>query len=198
MSQELRTVVVNLKSLDQDIEDPIIAGGGDASGRTLRIIFSQEAYAQLTPETKVYLSWHHEEQDVSGLNVFTKVNDKPPIWEIKYPRNMLMEGNATCCIKLVDDISISQSSNFIVHILKDPDDGSHFVVSDDYSIFQQAVIEMNTAVDNVNEVIDRANEKMEQFDEMKEKIDTAYDMAKDALDLIEERTTATGVVIIDY
>ena len=39
MSQELKTVTVNLKSLDQDIQDPIVASGADANGRTFRIIF---------------------------------------------------------------------------------------------------------------------------------------------------------------
>ena len=34
MSQELKAVTVNLKSLDQDIQDPIVAGGADANGRT--------------------------------------------------------------------------------------------------------------------------------------------------------------------
>ena len=51
MSQELKTVTVNLKSLDQDIKDPIVAGGADANGRTFRIMFDQEAAAQITPES---------------------------------------------------------------------------------------------------------------------------------------------------
>lgn len=48
MPAELKDFVVNLKSLSQDIEDPIIQGGGDANGRTLRIIFTQEAAASVS------------------------------------------------------------------------------------------------------------------------------------------------------
>ena len=66
MSQELRAFTVNLKSMDQDIPDPIVAGAGDANGRTFRIIFDQEAEAQLTPETKIYLSWFHKQKKIKG------------------------------------------------------------------------------------------------------------------------------------
>ena len=47
MSQELRAFTVNLKSMDQDIPDPIVAGAGDANGRTFRIIFDQDLHMPL-------------------------------------------------------------------------------------------------------------------------------------------------------
>lgn len=47
MSQELKTVTVNLKSLDQDIKDPIVAGGADANGRTFRIILTKKLLLKL-------------------------------------------------------------------------------------------------------------------------------------------------------
>ena len=101
MAQELKAVTVNLKSLDQDIQDPIVAGGADANGRTFRIVFDQEAEAQLTPATKVYLSWFHRQQKIKGYNVFTKVNDDPIIWEIRWPQSMLHEGDVLCCFEIV-------------------------------------------------------------------------------------------------
>ena len=86
MSQELKAVTVNLKSLDQDIQDPIVAGGADANGRTFRIIFDQEAAAQCVADTKVYLSWRHVQLDIKGYNVFTKTHEDPIVWEIKWPQ----------------------------------------------------------------------------------------------------------------
>lgn len=56
MANELKATVINMKTLSQDIADPVIVGAGDANGRVLRIIFTQEAAAQFTPSTKVYLS----------------------------------------------------------------------------------------------------------------------------------------------
>ena len=130
MSQELKAVTVNLKSLDQDIQDPIVAGGADANGRTFRIIFDQEAAAQCVADTKVYLSWRHVQLDIKGYNVFTKTHEDPIVWEIKWPQAMLHEGDVLCCVELVDSVSIASSTNFLVHVLSDPNDGSAFVVSD--------------------------------------------------------------------
>ena len=64
MPAELKAITVNLKSLSQDIEDPIVQGGGDANGRTFRLLFTQEAADMFTPETKVYLKWKHKQANI--------------------------------------------------------------------------------------------------------------------------------------
>lgn len=75
MTNELKATIINMKSLNQNLPDPVIVGAGDANGRTLRIIFTQEAAAQMTDKTKVYLSWYHQDIDIKGYNVFTQVID---------------------------------------------------------------------------------------------------------------------------
>lgn len=152
MGNELKATVINMKSLSQNIEDPIVVGAGDAAGRSLRIIFTQEAAAQFTPDTKVYLSWKHQEKNIVGYNIFTEiVNEEtdnfPPTWEIFYPRSMLYAGNVVACIEIVDNISIAVSTNFTIHILEDPNDGSIFTASDDFTEFQNAIIQLH----NLNE-----------------------------------------------
>ena len=57
---------------------------------------------------------------------------------------MLYGGNVLACIQLVDNVSIATSTNFIIHILIDPNDGSTYVESDDYSDFQKMVITINS------------------------------------------------------
>lgn len=214
MPTELKDFVVNLKSLSQDIDDPIIQGGGDANGRTFKIIFTQEAADMFTPYTKVYLYWNHQQLKTYGVNVFTKVSKNedcfnPPVWEIHWPKAMLHEGDVLCCIKLVDDISIAPSNNFIVHVLQDPNDGSSFVVGDDYSIFDKAVLEMNAATQKAQEQLEKQQEEFEamrqEFSGMKgdiqealDRANEAYDMAKDALEQIEQKETATGVILTEY
>lgn len=147
MANELKATIINMKNLSQNIADPVVVGAGDAAGRTLRVIFTQEAAAQFTPETKVYLSWWHQEKNIKGYNVFTEITDDededfPPTWEIHYPKSMLYEGNVLACIQIVDRVSIATSTNFTIHILIDPNDGSSFIASDDYTEFQKAVIRL--------------------------------------------------------
>lgn len=154
MAQQLRATTINLKSFDQDIPDPIVAGGGDADGRTFRVVFDQEAAAQLTDASKLYLSWSHQQNKVRGYNVFDKVQDEnPQTWEITWPQKMLREGDVLCAIELVDEVSIVQSQNFTVHVLSDPNDGSEFVLSDDFSVFQTAVVNMNSLVEKVDDYL---------------------------------------------
>lgn len=209
MPLELKAFTVNMKSMDQDIDDPIIAGAGDANGRTFRVIFTQEAAAQFTEYSKVYLSWKHKQAKIEGLNVFTHVKDDPMIWEIHWPQSMLHEGDVLCCIKLVDDISIVQSTNFIVHVLSDPTSGENFVTSDDYSIFQTAIINMNYISQKmVNQMEDQEKEfagwredfsgMKEQISEATDKANQAYELAQDALEQIEQKDTATGILMVEY
>lgn len=209
MSQELRAFTVNLKSMDQDIPDPIVAGAGDANGRTFRIIFDQEAEAQLTPETKIYLSWFHKQKKIKGYNVFTQTSDDPVIWEIKWPQTMLHEGDVLCCIEMVDSVSIVQSTTFLVHVLTDPNDGSGFVVSDDFSEFQNAVIQLNCIADQMKDQMLQQKLEFEdmalQFGEIKEKADAAYLNSTDAVnrvsaleEKVDNMTFTADIPLIEY
>lgn len=177
MGQELKAVTVNLKSLDQDIQDPIVAGGADANGRTFRIIFDQEAAAQCVADTKVYLSWRHVQLDIKGYNVFTKTHEDPIVWEIKWPQAMLHEGDVLCCVELVDSVSIASSTNFLVHVLSDPNDGSAFVVSDDFSAFQNAVINLASIGDKMEKQME---EQRKEFKEWTKETETIKKVAADA------------------
>ena len=155
MVADLKATVVNMKTLTQHIDDPVVVNAADADGRRLRIVFTQEAAAQLAPHTKVYLSWHHQQNNIKGYNVFTELprddKKKPPAWEICFPQSMLYCGDVLACIELVDDISIAASTNFMIHVLEDPNDGVPYIFSDDYSEFKLAVISLNSLADEVRD-----------------------------------------------
>ena len=209
MSIELKATVVNMKTLTQEIEDPIVNGAADVKGRTLRIIFTQEAAAQITPKTKVYLSWWHQDKNIKGYNVFTEITDIddedfPPTWEIYFPQSMLWEGNVLASIQLVDDVSIATSTNFIIHILKDPNEDDHYVPSDDYSDFKEAVINLNSLSDRMEEQLedDKAafDQIVEEFEEMKETIATeesvaeVREIAENAMSMVTDQQTQVDQV----
>lgn len=150
----LKGTVINMKSLSQHIENPIIVGGGDSDGRYLTIIFTQEAAARFAPETKVYLSWRHIQKNIKGYTVFTEIpredtdeltaEEQPPAWYICFPREMLHEGDVLANIELVDDISVAASTSFTIRILKDPWDGTNWIENDDLNEFKTAIIKIDT------------------------------------------------------
>ena len=166
MANELKTTVINMKTLSQDISDPITVGAGEAAGRALRIIFTQEAAALFTPNTKVYLSWYHQE-------------------------------DVLACIQIVDNVSISTSVNFTIHVLADPNDGSEFEKTDDFSEFQEAIINLTALKDQIEtqretwqatfSIWNNDFENMKQvIEENKQKSEEALVIANTALDKINE------------
>ena len=198
MANELKATVVNMKNLSQDISDPIIVGGGDANGRSLRIIFTQEAAAQFTPNTKVYLSWLHQEKQIKGYNIFTEIKDEddedfPPTWEIHYPSSMLWEGNVLACIQLVDDISIATSTNFIIHILADPNNGSDFIASDDFSEFKQMIIRISCLERQMKDQMESQKIEFEdmqlEFQRVRASAITAEQLSREAKEIAEDANT---------
>lgn len=212
MANELKATIINMKTLSQNITDPVVVGAGDAAGRALRIIFTQEAAAQFTESTKVYLSWWHQEKNIKGYNVFTEIKneedeDFPPTWEIHYPRSMLYEGNVLACIQIVDEVSIATSVNFTIHVLIDPNNGSSFVESDDFTEFQKAIIKLASVEDQAHkQMIDQKIEFEDMqlafmniqrivvdskniSEEAKQISENALGVAQEALETIEDFTT---------
>lgn len=195
MSDELKLFTINMKSLSQAIEDPIVAGSGDANGHTLRVIFTQHAEAHFTPETKVYLKWRNLSTDTKGYNAFTCVQrEDPPIWEIHYPKEMLYEGDVLCTIEIVDSISIAPSVSFRVHVLADPFDGTQFTASNDYSEFQKAVIDMATLSASVDAQMNKYGSWFKSIRETFEKIKTEHEVNNQKIDMF---TTALDKVYKD-
>jgi hypothetical protein len=190
MSQELKTFTIELKSLDQEIGSPVIAGAGDVNGCTLRVVFTQKAGCQLCPNSKVYLNWIHQDKKVKGYNVLSKVSDTPSTWEIHWPKGMLFEGTVLCRLEIVDDVSIAPSNNFTVHVLQNPNDGSSFVVTDDYSDFQQAILDLTTLKDDMLDEFNYQKKLFEDFQldvsDIKDTVSRAEDKAQEALDKVND------------
>ena len=212
MTRELKPTVINMKYLSQEIEEPIVIGAADANGRSLRIIFTQEARAQFSPNTKVYLSWLHQEKNIKGYNVFTEITniddeDFPPTWEILYPQSMLWEGHVTANIQLVDEVSIAVSTNFVIHVLRDWNDDGSYNASDDFSEFKQAVLALTSLSDQMEEQLeeDKAafDQIVEEFEIMKETIATEESVeeirqvANNAINMVTEQQTQIDEIADD-
>lgn len=184
MSQELKSFVINLKSLDQEIESPVLVGAGDANGYSLKVMVSQQAACRLTPSTRLYLDWKHQNLGTKGYNVFSQTCADPAVFELNWPNAMLREGIVLCRLEMVDDVSISPSTNFSVHVLQNPNDGSDFIISNDYSDFQQAVIDLTTAKDEI----------LDELDYQKKVSDNIANNATTAIKAAEDATTAAARV----
>lgn len=105
--------------------------------------------------------------------MFTKVKDN--IWEINYPAALIAHaGKVLARIELVDNISIAPSTNFTIQVLKNPNDDSRFDDKDDYSIFSQAALELNSTNELMKKQLEedrlKFEEMLKEFEQLKESI----------------------------
>ena len=184
---QLRANIINLKSLDQDISDPIIAGTGEVGGPQLYVILTQEAAARFTPITNLYLSWKHlDYPNVRGYDMFEKVSDKPAAWAINWPNAMRRAGTVEACLEIVDAQSISQSRHFNINVLSDIESGVEDFLQEDYDLFHRMLVEMNLKLEDANKLVDNANDIVEITTELYNTMKDQYDNILDRVDKEEE------------
>ena len=211
MATNLKGVVINMKSLSQHIENPIVVGGGDANGRFITIIFTQEAAAQFAPETKVYLSWRHVQLNIKGYNVFTEIpredtdeltaEEQPPTWYIYLPEALLHEGDVIATIELVDQISVAASTTFTIRVLEDPWAETNWIENDDLSEFKTAMLKAQNLVDTIeddHEKITWALKKIYEMFDINDFIDEDGDGQPDPPTDQDDETDDNGFFIIDW
>lgn len=211
MANQLRGTVINMKSLSQHITNPIVVGGGDANGRFLTIIFTQEAAAQFAPGTQVYLSWRHIQKNIKGYNVFTEIpredtdeltaEEQPPVWYIYYPKNLLHEGDVVATIELVDEISVSASTTFTIKVLKDPWEGTNWIEEDDLSEYKTAMIKAQNLGETLTEdcaKIKAALQRLYEMFDIKDFIDENGDGIPDSDEGTDPIDVDGGIEIIDW
>lgn len=102
---------------------------------------------------------------------------------------MLHNGNVLACIEIVDDISIAVSTNFMIHVFIDPNDGSNFEETDDFTEFQKAVIKLATVETQAQEQIENQKTEFEKiqliFAEMQQDVTDAKNFAEEAKQISE-------------
>ena len=158
MRANLRNYIIELKSMNQHIDDMVLSTG-DSNGRGIDILVTQEVIKQLTDNTNFYLSWTHQETGLTGQVPFDRIADDR--FFLRIPDYMLKEGNIAATIQLIDEISIVETPAFNIHVLYTPNTGENFIESDTYEDFKTALIEMN----KVNVKVEEFSEVLQQFAE---------------------------------
>lgn len=174
---QIKDIVIRLKSLQQKI-CPINIGAG-ATRPYVYIIFDKEAGAQFTPKTVVYLSWRHTEgKKVKGYNVFEQTSEDPNIWRIALPQAMLHEGAVLARIELVDNISIAASRTFEINILHNPNGEESFTDSDDYTLFQDAILALTDRINETAGILEETQTTVKYINDLFEQMKDYYNKMK--------------------
>lgn len=183
---QLRKNVINLKSLDQEINDPIIAGAGETGGPQLYVILTQEAAARFTPTTKLYLSWKHRDlNNVIGYNMFTQVSEKPNTWAIAWPPQMKYEGTVEACLEIVDAISIDQSRHFNIEVLSDLQQDNKFA-EEEYDVFHQSLLKMAQTNEETRSLLEEVTDLQQKAATLYEQMLESQQETQERVDTVEE------------
>lgn len=170
---QIKDVFLRIKSLQQCIH-PITIGAG-ASRPYIWIKFDKEAAKQFSRSTLVYLSWEHSDRNnTRGYNVFTQESKDPNIWRIHLPASMLHEGKVLARIELVDKFSIAASTNFEINILYNPNQDETFTESEDFGVFQQAIVDLTGKIDDTRQMLEDTRDTVEDLSELFEQAKEFY------------------------
>lgn len=194
---ELRTNVILLKHLDQEIDDSIIAGAGEAGGHNLTIIFAQEAAARLTPLTRIYLNWKHLDiPNLRGFDAFTPQDpielacgEFYPVWSIKWPTAMKQEGTVEASIVLLDEVSKDESLHFTIEVLSDLHGSDDLMDEDNYSLFEQALLDMNKTIQETQELLESTKELFSTIEELQAELESKLQEITEEQEKLQQEQT---------
>ena len=171
---QIKYVTFKIKCLQQKLR-PIVVGAG-ATRPYIYVNFVEEAHAQFTKDTIVYLSWIHEGTKVKGYNAFTAVSRKPNVWKILLPASLLKhEGTVLARLELVDSKSIAASRTFEINVLYNPNQDETFTDSDDYGIFQDAILELTDKINQTSDLLKDTQNTVDDLNDLFNKIQEFYD-----------------------
>ncbi len=181
MINYLKTNVIFLKHLDQKIETPVIAGAGEAGGRKLTLVLTEEAAARLTPLTQIYLNWKHlDVPNLKGFNIFTQ--EEPielscgklyPVWSIGWPAAMKQEGTVLANIVFLDEQSKDESNSFEIEILSDIAGSEDLMNEEDFSLFEEMLLKMNKQLDKIEKQQKQIETTLKKVEKLQEQLNQA-------------------------
>lgn len=103
-------------------------------------------------------------------------------------------GKVLARIELVDNISITPSTNFTIQVLKNPNDDSRFDDKDDYSIFSQAVLELNSTNEAMKQ---QMKEQQKAFEKMLEDFENLEESLKEYINSQDKQTAEDMKVYVE-
>lgn len=159
ISAQWYTQAVTLDRADGHVGD-LYANEGDANGRGIDLSLIDGKAPANTTGMAVYLAWGHEKGG-EGLTPFSAVDAAKGRWRVLYPTAMQRQGAVIARIMVYlngNRAAISGSKNFRIFVDVDPVDGNTALSDNDFSVFQQAVADLNTAKANADKSTKAAND----------------------------------------
>lgn len=123
---------------DYQIETQFVKEG-DYNGRELVVQITNAGEVSNQTGVSLNLGWHHEDAGNSGLDPFTVVDASKGIFKITYPTEMLIAGDVTASIQILDGEKITLTRNFKITVEKNPITEDAIVSENSFTVLQEAL-----------------------------------------------------------
>jgi len=179
MLDNFRRVDFRLNKANDYIPDNFFAKEGDYNGRELVVQITNGSVVTETQGIQLILNWKHLNKGHSGNKYFEELDITKGIYKVSYPTQMLFAGKVSCFITIVDNEKITNTRNFNLKVEAGAD-GNLIVAENDFSILQQALIQINqyqNQIDNIKSDLIRQVNNM--INSEGDRLDQLYDDKKD-------------------
>lgn len=122
------------------IDTMLDAHEGDYNGRTLRVQLTDGGVIKNTSGIKLNFGFMHTTANKNGMYAFQLIDASQGIYEVAYPKEMLVPGNAVCAIQVVDGSSITSTKNFVVKIEKSIINDDVIVAENSPTVIEKALM----------------------------------------------------------
>lgn len=132
---------------DYQIETQFVKEG-DYNGRELVVQITDAGEVSNQSGVSLNLGWKHNSAGNSGLDPFTVVDTSKGIFKITYPTEMLIAGDVTASIQVLESGRITLTRNFKITVENNPIDEGAIVSENSFTVLQEALIKVNDLEDN--------------------------------------------------
>lgn len=180
-----RRVDFRLNKANDYIPDNFFAKEGDYNGRELVVQITNGSVVTETQGIQLILNWKHLNKGHSGNKYFEELDITKGIYKVSYPTQMLFAGKVSCFITIVDNEKITNTRNFNLKVEAGAD-GNLIVAENDFSILQQALIQINQYQNQIDAIkADLVNQFDQLHDTQEARLNELYDSEKEEFDYLQ-------------
>lgn len=116
---------------------------GDYNGRELVVQITNAGEVKNQSGVSLNLGWKHNDAGNSGLDSFSVVDVSKGVFKITYPTEMLIPGDITAVIQVIENGKITLTRNFNITVERSPMDEDAIVSENSFSVLQEALLKVN-------------------------------------------------------
>ena len=146
---------------DYQIETQFVKEG-DYNGRELVVQITNAGEVSDQTGVSLNLGWRHDSVGNTGLDPFIIVDASKGIFKITYPTEMLIAGDVTASIQVLESGKITLTRNFKITVEDNPIDEGAIVSENSFTVLQEALTRVNNLESNYAPRLNEVTEQLAQ------------------------------------